>query len=112
MGAAHSLVSLDGADHYQYQLRSNMRSGYSRALIERRVADADDILDRVIEGIPQDRAISVFSSFQRLISEQVGVLTGGMSSQKYMNDLYNYLDALMMVHMVRIYPRFVMMNLP
>ena len=103
LGAAHALVSLDGADHSQ--LRAAMRAGYSRGLMERSAQDADAILSREIDGLPLDRGVPVFRTFQRVISEQIGVISGGMSSGEYMEDIRTYFEALMMVHLLRLHPR-------
>lgn len=106
LGAVHALVSMDGADHAE--LRSHMRSGYSRGLAERRVEDADAILAREIGGLPAGQSIPVFGAFQRVVTEQIGHLSGGMSSHEYLRDMITYMDTLIMVHLARVYPRFMM----
>ena len=103
LGAAQSLVSMDGADHFQ--MRSGMRHGYSRGLIENRLEDAIAILNQEIDLLPLDRDLPVFKTFQLMVSELIGVLSGGMSSRAYHKDLVTFLDALLMVHLIRTSPR-------
>ena len=103
LGAAQSVVSMDGADHSQ--LRSGMRHGYSRGLIENRLEDAVAILTEEIDRLEPDRDLPVFKTFQQMVSELIGVLSGGMSSRAYHKDLVTFLDALMMVYLIRTSPR-------
>ena len=106
LGAVHALISMDGADHTE--LRRHMRAGYSRGLAERRVADADAILAREIGRLPEGQPVPVFDTFQHVITEQIGQMSGGMSSDAYRRDMITFMDSLIMVHLVRVYPRFMM----
>lgn len=109
LGAARSVVTLDGADHHQF--RTAMRAGYSRGQFESSLADADAIVADAVDRLPVDRELPVFKTIQRIVSEQVGLVSGGMSSRDYFDDLRIFLEALLQAHMIRNKPP-ILMKMP
>ncbi len=91
LGAARSMTSMDGAEHAR--MRKAQRESFSRAAVENRLPELvavtrheiGDWLER--EPRPGHRAI------QRLVAEQLGILTTGFSPRAYRDDLIDFLEA-------------------
>ena len=91
-GAARSVLSSDGAEHAT--LRRAMRQGYSRQFAADRVAALADIARREIAAWPPDALQPVVGAIQRIVSEQVGRLAGGVSPAPYFDDLIYFVHVL------------------
>ena len=91
-GAARSVLSSDGAEHAT--LRRTLRQGYSRQYAADRVSDLADIARREIAAWPLDTPCSVMAALQRIVTEQVGTLAGGVSPLAYFDDLVYFVHVL------------------
>ena len=91
-GAARSLLSSDGAEHAT--LRRAMRQGYSRQFAADRVAALADIARRHVAAWPLDTPQPVVGAIQRMASDQVGTLVGGLSPMAYFDDLVYFVHVL------------------
>ena len=91
-GAARSLVSSDGAEHAT--LRRMMRRGYSKPYATDRVAALADIVRREIAAWPLETPHSVRAAIQRIATDQVGTLVGGVSPLPYFDDVVYFFRAL------------------
>ena len=84
-GASKHLPGMDGADHRR--LRSASRRGYSRNAILERIPEAVAVVDRELAALPLDRPHSVFPVVQRVLVEQITLLTAGTSSRDHIGDM-------------------------
>ena len=93
IGASRMLISMEGKDHIR--MRRVHAHYYSRNLLEDRVADAIDILRCEMAEWSQHKAIRGQYAFQRVITEQMGVLIASTSSRQYVDDLIIFFEQLM-----------------
>ena len=91
-GAGRSLVSSDGPEHAA--LRKLMRRGYSKQYATDRVAAFVDIARREIADWPPETPHSVREALQRIATDQVGTLVGGVSPLPYFDDVVYFFRAL------------------
>ncbi|MDE0204482.1 MAG: cytochrome P450 [Candidatus Tectomicrobia bacterium] len=91
-GAARSVLSTDGPDHAR--LRRAMRHGYSRQFAMDRIPALADIARREIAAWPLDAPTPVVRAIQRIVSDQVGTLVGGVSPMAYFDDLLYFVHVL------------------
>lgn len=91
-GAARSVLSSDGAEHAT--LRRMLRRGYSRQYAADRVSGLADIARRELAAWPIDTPRSVVPALQRIVTEQVGTLVGGVSPLAYFDDLVYFVHVL------------------
>lgn len=91
-GAARSVLSSDGADHAT--LRRTLKQGYSRQYAADRVAGFADIARREIMAWPLDTPRSVMTAIQRIVTDQVGTLAGGVSPLAYFDELVYFVHVL------------------
>lgn len=103
-GAHRWLVGMDGKEHAQ--LRKTLADGYSSASLAKNIDTAIAIASRAADEWPENRFVGVLEVFRRVLTEQLGVSTTGVSSEKYVDDMFRYLDRLMVVTMSRKLPRF------
>ena len=93
IGASRMLISMEGKDHIR--MRRVHAHYYSRNLLENRIADAIDILRREIAEWSQHKAIRGQYAFQRIVTEQMGVLIANTSSKEYLDDIIIFFEKLM-----------------
>ena len=91
-GAGRSLVSSDGPEHAA--LRRMMRRGYSRQYATDRVAALVDVARREIADWPLETPHAVREALQRIATDQVGTLVGGVSPLPYFDDVVYFFRAL------------------
>ena len=91
-GAGRSLVSSDGPEHAA--LRRMMRRGYSRQYATDRVAALADLARREIADWPLETPHAVREALQRIATDQVGTLVGGVSPLPYFDDVVYFFRAL------------------
>ena len=91
-GAGRSLVSSDGPEHAA--LRRMMRRGYSRQYATDRVAGLVDVARREIADWPLETPHAVREALQRIATDQVGTLVGGVSPLPYFDDVVYFFRAL------------------
>ena len=91
-GAGRSLVSSDGPEHAA--LRRMMRRGYSRQYATDRAAAFAAIARREIADWPLETPHAVREALQRIATDQVGTLVGGVSPLPYFDDVVYFFRAL------------------
>ena len=93
IGASRMLISMEGKDHIR--MRKVHAHYYSRNLLEDRIADALDILRREMAEWSRQKSTPGQYAFQRIITEQMGVLIASTSSREYVDDLIIFFEQLM-----------------
>ena len=76
-GAARSVLSTEGAEHKVF--RDVFRRAYSRRFALDHASGLVDIARRSIAGWPRNAPFSVTPALQRIVTDQVGTLTTGVS---------------------------------
>ncbi len=99
MGAKDSLGSMDGPGHVR--MRKVQTRGYSQRFIANRLGEVVDITQRFIAEWPQNRPVVTQYAMQKIIAEQIAILTTGVSAQGYIDDLIATLNSLLKVHVMR-----------
>ena len=106
LGAARSMVGMDGAEHVR--VRRAHAQVYSRKLIEGRTADAFRIVEQEIAQWTRNEPVTGLHAFQRIVTEQLGTLATGTSPRDYADDLSLYFDTVLSTHVARNRPRMMM----
>ena len=106
LGAATLLPGMDGADHRL--LRKTKRKGYSREFFLERMPEAAAVVERELTELPPDRPVSVVPIMQRVMTEQISLLSAGASSRERIDDIITFNNAMLMVFIARRYPKFMM----
>ena len=99
MGAKDMLTGMDGPGHVR--MRKAHARAFSGGFIGDRLDEVVDITRRVIDQWPEDRPIGARYAMQKLIAEQLAVLTTGVSALDHLDDLIATLDGLLSVHVTR-----------
>ena len=106
LGASNILIGLDGPEHRL--LRGTLREPYSRNFILGRLPAVVDVVDQELACHSPDRPVAVFNMMQRIVSEQVTMLTTGTPSRDHVPDLATFLSFGLMAHVIGRYPRLAM----
>lgn len=106
VGAATLLIGMDGTDHRL--LRRTKRNGYSREFILARMTEAVAVVERDLAELPLDRPVSVVYMMQRMMTEQISLLSAGTSSREYIDDIITFNNAMLMVFIAHRYLKFMM----
>ena len=100
------LVAMDGVSHRH--LRKLMRRGYARSAIvphlPRMIGIVDDFCNRWQPG----ERVAVFPIMQRLVTEQLGWIIANRPPGEYFPDLRLFLNTILNVKVLRIYPGFML----
>jgi cytochrome P450 len=99
MGADHSLISLDGAEHAE--LRQISKRGYGRSVLESRIPDAIAITQKHLDAWPIGESRPVLNAVQRIVTEQLGTIVAGTAPGDYMDDVMNFIRTLLLVYVTR-----------
>ncbi|MDZ4770954.1 MAG: cytochrome P450 [Chloroflexota bacterium] len=102
MGADAYLVAMDGAPHRHF--RKVMRRGYSREAIATSLPAVLDIAGAHATAWAARGSVALFPAMQRLVTDQLGLLTGGRVAGEYFDDLRLYLNVLMKVLVLKTRP--------
>ena len=105
-GAKRSLISMDGPDHARY--RKAMGHSYSRTHINEFYPELVEIARA--EALTWTEPISGVKAMQRVITEQIGVVSTGFSPREYLDDLVFFLRTVLMVRVTRMRPALLMRN--
>ena len=98
-GAKDALTGMDGPGHVR--MRRAHKEGFSGKFIEDRLDKLVDITRRIMTQMPEDRPIQVQYAMQKLIGEQLAVLTAGVSVCDHLDDLIATLNGLLTVHVMK-----------
>ena len=105
-GASGVMPSLDGADHFR--MRKSMATAYSRGRLEEQL----DILYRGarknMSGWTVGESLPATSMSRQLVNSQLSPLFISVDSQDLFDDLVKYKERALMVHIMKIMPRFML----
>ncbi len=102
LGASRFLLGMDGAEHLR--MRRALKDGFSRARFHHHVEDLVDIIRRQVAEWPLNEPLPGFPTIQRLVTEQVGMVSGGYSAREYVDDLAFFFKKLVATRVLRRYP--------
>ena len=105
VGTSKLLIGLDGADHRR--LRSANRRGYSRNFILDRMPEVVAVVDRELAALPLDRPHAVVPFFQRVMVEQITLLSASTSCRDHLDDLIAFNAAMTRVAFLK-FPQFLL----
>ncbi len=92
-GAANSILTSDGSDHAKF--RRVLKRGYSRRFAQDHVPELVEIARQKIAGWPRGAPFAVVPAIRQIASEQVGVLSTGVSPTPYADDLALFVHELL-----------------
>ena len=102
LNATRLLTSMDGSEHFR--LRRAMRDGFARARIADHLGTAVEIARREIDEWSPEAPVPCFHAFQRVVTEQVGILSANTSPRAYLDDLAVYINSILKTRVVRTHP--------
>ena len=105
-GANGVLPSLDGADHFR--LRKSLAAAYSRG---RLAGQLDQVYENAREFMSEWKVGEVYQATnlcRRMINAQLSPLFIGVDSQDIIDDLVKYKERALMVHIMKIMPKFML----
>ena len=102
LGASKSMVSTDGEDHFK--LRRGLRDGFSQRVIANQIDRVVSVVRREIGLLTDEKPKRVHYTMQRLVSEQIGILTTGVSPAEYVNDLIFFLETMLLLRVTKARP--------
>ena len=105
-GANGVLPSLDGADHFR--LRKSLSPAYSRGRLSDQL---DKVYDNARDFMSEWKVGEVYQATnlcRRMINAQLSPLFIGVDSQDIIDDLVKYKERALMVHIMKIMPKFML----
>ena len=93
LGAARSMLSMDGAEHAR--MRKAQKPGYSRSFIHEHLDDVIRITRREVAEWPLDEPFAGLYALQRIITDQLGSLAAGVSPRDYLDDMIVFVNTLL-----------------
>ena len=109
-GAARSIASMDGAEHYR--IRKAVRSGNSRKVVEDRMDELFALGRRSFGQWGIGKAIAGEMACQRMIGDQITQLSASIEASDelsdVLDDLLKFEYRALLVHAMRLLPRFTM----
>ena len=106
LGAARSMLSMDGAEHVR--MRKAQQSGYSRSFIHEHLDDVIAITRREVAEWPVDKPIPGLHALQRIVTEQLGTIAAGVSPRDYLDDMIVFVRTLLAARVTRQRPAVLM----
>ena len=106
LGAARSMLSMDGAEHAR--MRKAQKTGYSRSFIHEHLDDVIGITRREVAEWPLDKPVAGLYALQRIITDQLGTIAAGMSPRDYLDDMIVFVRTLLTARVTRQRPALLM----
>ena len=107
---AHRVItSMDGADHFA--LRRVMKRGYSSGYVQDRIKTVADIAAREVDSWPEGKPIRVWEIVQRMVANQIAVVSTGVAPGEYLEDVVFVMDRIINVRLTRRLPE-IMLRTP
>ena len=97
-GAARSVLSTDCAEHKLF--RRMFKRAYSRQFALDHASGIVDIARRSIASWPPNAPFPVTPAFQRIVTEQVGTLSTGVSPRPYIEELAHFVRVLLLTNII------------
>lgn len=95
---------MDGPEHIR--LRRAQSWGYSRGLYEQQLETAISIVRGVLKVAGRGQPVAAHRMFQRMVVEQIGTIAAGFNAQRYVDDLVEFFDIMLLTRVARMTPRF------
>ena len=105
-GAARSIASMDGADHFR--MRKAMRAGVSRHVVLDRVSDVIGMARQSMQGWDVGRILPGEITSQRLYGVQISQLACSIDCHEVVDDLLLYQHRALMTHVQHYLPKFML----
>ena len=99
LGAARSMLSMDGAEHAR--MRKAQKTGYSRSYIHEHLDDVIAITRREVAAWPLAEPVPGLYALQRIITDQLGTIAAGMSPRDYLDDMIFFVRTLLAARVTR-----------
>ncbi|MCY4453448.1 MAG: cytochrome P450 [Immundisolibacterales bacterium] len=99
-GAARSVLSTDGAEHKAF--RDVFKRAYSRRFAQDHASELVDIARRSIARWPRGTPFSVTPALQRIVTDQVGTITTGVSPRPCNEELVHFVHVLLLTNIISI----------
>ena len=106
LGAARSMLSMDGAEHAR--MRKAQKTGYSRSFIHEHLDDVIGITCREVAAWPLDEPVAGLYALQRIITDQLGTIAAGLSPRDYLDDMIVFVRTLLAARVTRQRPALLM----
>lgn len=106
LGAARSMLSMDGAEHAR--MRKAQKTGYSRSFIHEHLDDVIAITRREVAAWPVDEPVPGLYALQRIVTDQLGTIAAGMSPRDYLDDMIVFVRTLLAARVTRQRPALLM----
>ena len=97
-GAARSVLSTEGAEHKVF--RDVFRRAYSRRFALDHASGLVEITRRAIASWPPNTPFSVTPALQRIVTDQVGTLTTGVSPSSCSEELVRFVHVLLLTNII------------
>ena len=103
LGAHRVLLSMDGPEHLR--MRRLLVKGYSPRTLESNLDLVHDITRRAIDEWTPGQPIGIQHTMQRIITEQIGMFSSGLSSEEYLDDLIYFLAMVLQINVTKRLPK-------
>ncbi len=103
LGASRSMASIDGPEHLQ--MRRDHSDIYSVKVVEGRISEVVDIIEREISEWRSGVSMPGFRAFQRIFAGQIGYLTTGVFAREYIDDIVDFSNVTVATHLSRHVPK-------
>lgn len=100
------LVVLDGAPHRH--MRKLMRRGFARSSAMPHLDTMIDVVKQSLNGMSPDETFPVFNTLRRIVVDQLGIMTTGFPPADYYEDIFIFLNTMLNVTAVKVWPAFMM----
>ena len=105
-GASGVMPSLDGADHFR--MRKSMAAAYSRGRLEGQLDIVYHHARKHMSGWPVGKSLSATRMSRLMINSQLSPLFISVDSQDVIDDLIKYKERALMVHIIKVMPKFML----
>ena len=105
-GASGVMPSMDGADHFR--MRKSMAAAYSRGRLESQLDIVYHHARKHMSGWKVGEALSATRMSRLMINSQLSPLFISVDSQDVIDDLIKYKERALMVHIIKMMPKFML----
>ncbi len=100
------LVVLDGAPHRH--MRKLMRRGFARSSAMPHLDTMVGVVQQAVEQMPAGETFPVFNTLRRIVVDQLGIMTTGFPPEDYYEDIFVFLNTMLNVTAVKVWPSFML----
>jgi cytochrome P450 len=99
LGAARSMISMDGPDHTRF--RKVQQKGYGRTVIWQHLPEVIAITQNEMRHWPLNEPLPGLYSLQRIITEQLGILAADYSPREYLDDMIKFVRTMLLTRVTK-----------